>query len=38
MGEIETRLSVHDRVLVVIQGLKPDRIPFCDRHETWHRH
>ena len=35
MGAIETGLSVHDRVLAVIQGRKPDRIPFCDRLELW---
>jgi len=37
MGMPETRLSVHDRVLAVIQGRKPDRIPFCDRLELWHK-
>jgi len=36
MGMPETKLSVHDRVLAVIQGRKPDRIPFCDRLELWH--
>ena len=35
MGETETRLSMHDRVLAVMQGRKPDRIPFCDRLELW---
>ena len=29
-------LSMHDRVLAVIEGQKPDRIPFCDRLELWH--
>ncbi len=28
-------MSVHDRVLAVIQGRKPDKIPFCDRLELW---
>jgi hypothetical protein len=28
-------MSVYDRVLAVIQGRKPDRIPFCDRLELW---
>lgn len=28
-------LSVHDRVLAVIQGRTPDQIPFCDRLELW---
>jgi hypothetical protein len=35
MNEIGTAMSVHDRVLAVIQGCKPDRIPFCDRLELW---
>ena len=35
MGEIGTAMSMHDRVLAVIQGRKPDRIPFCDRLELW---
>jgi len=35
MGETETAMSVHDRVLAVMQGRKPDRIPFCDRLELW---
>jgi hypothetical protein len=26
---------MHDRVLAVIEGRKPDRIPFCDRLELW---
>ena len=36
MGESEKAMSVHDRVLAVMQGRKPDRIPFCDRLELWH--
>jgi len=28
-------LSVHDRVLAVLAGDRPDRIPFCDRLELW---
>jgi hypothetical protein len=35
MGVTVPELSVHDRVLAVIQGRKPDRIPFCDRLELW---
>jgi hypothetical protein len=35
MAEDSERLSVHDRVLAVVQGRKPDRIPFCDRLELW---
>ncbi len=30
------RLSIHDRVADVLEGRKPDRIPFCDRLELWH--
>jgi hypothetical protein len=26
---------MHDRVLAVMQGRKPDRVPFCDRLELW---
>jgi hypothetical protein len=29
-------LSMHDRVLAVLQGRIPDRHPFCDRLELWH--
>jgi hypothetical protein len=36
MVELGTSMSMHDRVLAVIQGRKPDRIPFCDRLELWH--
>ncbi|MGA2528751.1 MAG: uroporphyrinogen decarboxylase family protein [Acidimicrobiales bacterium] len=35
MGEAGTEMSVYDRVLAVIQGRKPDHIPFCDRLELW---
>ena len=35
MNQPRDELSVHDRVLAVIQGRKPDRIPFCDRLELW---
>jgi hypothetical protein len=35
MVETETAMSVHDRVLAVIEGRKPDRVPFCDRLELW---
>jgi hypothetical protein len=35
MEKLETSMSMHDRVLAVIQGHKPDRIPFCDRLELW---
>ncbi len=35
MNQPRDELSVHDRVLAVIQGRQPDRIPFCDRLELW---
>ena len=35
MGEIQAKLSMNERVLAVMQGRKPDRIPFCDRLQLW---
>ena len=35
MTGTQTELSMHDRVLAVTQGRKPDRVPFCDRLELW---
>ena len=32
----DTALSMHERVLAVIEGRKPDRTPFCDRLELWY--
>ena len=29
-------MSVHDRVLAVLEGRTPDCVPFCDRLELWH--
>lgn len=29
--------DIHARVLAVLRGEKPDRIPFIDRMELWHR-
>jgi len=36
LRKAEAKLSVHDRVLAVLQGRTPDRHPFCDRLELWH--
>ena len=30
------RLSIHDRVLAILQGEKPDRLPFIDRFDVWY--
>lgn len=29
--------DIYSRVVAVLKGEKPDRIPFCDRLEIWHR-
>ena len=30
------RSSIHDRITAVLQGKKPDRLPFIDRMELWY--
>ena len=36
MGETATRMSQRDRLLAVLAGEQPDRIPFIDRLEVWY--
>jgi len=31
-------MTVRERVLAVLHGEKPDRLPFVDRLEIWHKH
>jgi hypothetical protein len=31
------KMSIHERVEAVLRGEKPDRLPFIDRLEVWHR-
>ena len=31
------RMTIRQRVDAVLSGRKPDRLPFLDRLETWHR-
>jgi hypothetical protein len=31
-------MTMHDRVLAVLHGQKPDHLPFVDRLEIWHKH
>jgi hypothetical protein len=37
IGQMEKRSPIHDRVLAVLEGRKPDRIPFIDRMDFWYR-
>ncbi len=30
-------MTIHDRVVATLKGEKPDRLPFIDRIEIWHR-
>jgi hypothetical protein len=30
-------MDIYDRVVTVLKGGKPDRLPFCTRLEIWHR-
>jgi hypothetical protein len=36
MNATGIRLSTRDRILAVLDGRAPDRVPFCDRLELWH--
>lgn len=36
-GRMEKVSTIHDRVLAVLGGRKPDRIPFIDRMDFWYR-
>ena len=34
---IARKPSIHDRVAAVLKGERPDRLPFIDRLELWHK-
>ena len=36
MTGAKKRSSMHDRITAVLQGKKPDRLPFIDRMELWY--
>ena len=36
MSSADTVPSIRDRIVAVLEGRKPDRLPFCDRLELWH--
>ncbi len=36
MPQPSPRLSIRQRLLAVLEGRRPDRLPFLDRLETWH--
>lgn len=35
--EAPDQWSMHDRIAAVLQGVKPDRVPFVTRLELWHK-
>jgi len=37
MKNSDQKLSIHDRVQAVLQGMQPDRLPFIDRMEIWYK-
>jgi hypothetical protein len=37
MPDDNQKMTMHDRVTAVLQGEKPDRLPFIDRIEIWYR-
>lgn len=37
MEATNKEMSIHDRVVAILQGEKPDRIPFIDRMEFWYK-
>ena len=37
MKNSDQKLSMHDRVQAVLQGMQPDRLPFIDRMEIWYK-
>lgn len=37
MDAPQQKMSIHDRVIAVMKGEKPDRLPFVDRLELWHK-
>ena len=37
MNSTSHRMSMHDRVLAILQDKKPDRLPFIDRMDFWYR-
>jgi hypothetical protein len=37
MPDDNQKMTIHDRVTAVLQGEKPDRLPFIDRIEIWYR-
>jgi hypothetical protein len=38
MASLPSPMTIHDRVLAILQGRQPDRLPFLDRLELWFRH
>lgn len=37
MASTDSKWTIHDRVVAVLEGRKPDRLPFIERLEIWHR-
>ena len=37
MPDNKQKMTMHDRVAAVLQGEKPDRLPFIDRMEIWYK-
>lgn len=35
MTDANKTLSMRDKIIAVLQGKKPDRLPFIDRMELW---
>jgi len=37
MQDVKHKWTMRDRVTAILQGKKPDRLPFIDRMEIWHK-